>query len=249
MWRAEPSISEEIMRVDNRGNSNAALCHAYDLGIIDYNKALRLQEQLVKARFADYIPDTVLFLQHPPVLAIGAAGGEENIIADSDVLAEEGIAVVRTDRGGNITVHEPGQLVGYPIFNLDVRGRDLHQYVRNLEEVVIRTLRDYSIAAHRNSRQPGVWVGEDKVCALGIRVSRWVTKHGFALNVNNELKGFSHVHPCGITNGRVTSISRLTGHNVTIEEVMPNIIEHFTQVFNVALHIEPADNLGKFYVN
>ncbi len=236
------------MRVDNQGNSNATLCHIYNLGVIDYNKALRLQEQLVKARLADDIPDTVLFLQHPPVLAIGASGGEDNIIGDRDVLAEEGIAVVHTDRGGNITVHEPGQLVGYPIFNLDIRGKDLHQYVRNLEEVVIKTLRDFSIAAHRNSGNPGVWIGEDKVCALGIRVSRWVTKHGFALNVNNELKCFSHVHPCGVTNGRVTSMSLLTGHNVRIEDIMPHIIGHFAQVFNVTMKLEPPENLGKYYV-
>ena len=229
--------------------SKTKLCQAYNLGIVEYNKALQLQGRLVNARLAGDIPDTILFLQHPPVLTVGVFGGEENIIVPRDVLADEGVAIVRTDRGGNITCHEPGQLVGYPIFNLSTKGRDLHQYVRNLEEVIIRTLCDYSIDAQRDAKHPGVWVGERKICALGIRVTRWVTKHGFALNVNNELKHFSHVRPCGIANGEVTSMSRLLGHEVMIEDVMLRIVNHCTQVFNIAIELKSPEQFAKYYAN
>jgi len=235
--------------MEGYSTSKTELCQAYDLGIIEYNKALQLQGRLVSARLANDIPDIILFLQHPPVLTIGVFGGEENIIVPRDVLADEGVAIVRTDRGGNITCHEPGQLVGYPIFNLNTKGRDLHQYVRNLEEVIIRTLCDYSIGAQRDSKHPGVWVGEEKICALGIRVTRWVTKHGFALNVNNELKHFSHVHPCGIANGGVTSMSRLLGHEVMIKDVMLCIVNHCTQVFNIAVELKSPKQFAKYYAN
>lgn len=234
--------------MEGHDTSKAEPCQAYDLGLMAYNKALELQGQLVKARLANVIPDTILFLQHPPVLTTGTSGGEENIVVDKDILAEEGVAIIRTDRGGNITVHEPGQLVGYPIFNLNTRGRDLHQYVRNLEEVIIRTLGDYSITAHRNSKHPGVWVGEEKICALGIRLTKWVTKHGFALNINNELKYFSHVHPCGITNSGVTSMSRLMGHKVRIDNVRLCLTKHCAQVFNIAIKLESPAHLHKYYV-
>ena len=188
------------------GTSKAELCQAYILGVTGYNEALQLQEQLVKAHLAGEIPNTILFLQHPPVLTIGTSG-EENIIASLDKLANEGVEIIHTDRGGNITYHGPGQLVGYLIFNLNDDSKDVHQYVHNLEEVIIRMLQDYSIAAHRDSMYPGVWVGEEKICALGIRITNWVTKHGFALNINNELKYFSYINPCGITDRGVTSLS------------------------------------------
>ncbi len=221
----------------------AGHCRAYYLGIVEYTEALRLQEQLVKARIAGDIPDTVLFLQHPPVITIGAYGRGENVIASRDVLSNEGVAIVYTDRGGDITVHEPGQLVGYPIFNVNSKGKDLHQYVRNLEEVVIRTLNDYSIAAHRDSAYPGVWVGEEKICAIGIRVSRWVTKHGFALNINNDLKNFSYINPCGITDRSVTSMSRLLARELNIRSVMLRIIEHCSQIFELEITIEEPSEL------
>ncbi len=216
----------------------AEFCRAYYLGVIEYNEAMRLQERLVEARISRQIPDTILFLQHPPVLTIGASGREENIIAPRNVLADEGVTIVYTDRGGDITVHEPEQLVGYPVFDLSTKGKDLHQYVRNLEEVVIRTLGEYSITAHRLPGYTGVWVGDEKICAIGIRVSKWGTKHGFALNVNNGLKCFSYIHPCGITDRGVTSMSRLLGHEVSIDDVVLHIIEHCSQVFNLDTKLE-----------
>jgi len=216
----------------------AELCRAYYLDVIDYGEALQLQERLVKARLAGDIPDTILFLEHPPVLTMGTSASEDNIIIQRDVLANEGVTIVSSDRGGCITAHEPGQLIGYPILNLKAKGRDLHQYIRNLEEVIIRTLCDYSIPAHRDPNHPGVWVGEEKICAIGIRVSRWVTKHGFALNINNDLKYFSCVHPCGITDKGVTSMSRLLGHEANVGNVMLRIIEHCSQVFNLKIQLQ-----------
>lgn len=229
-------VGEPEVRNTERGQ-------AYDLGIIDYARALRLQEQLVKARIADEIPDTILFLQHFPVITLGTSGKDRNILFPRDLLKNEGMALFNTDRGGDITVHEPGQLVGYPIINLTTKGRDLHQYVRNLEEVVIRTLNDYSIESHRDPEYPGVWVDSEKVCAIGIRVSKWVTKHGFALNINNDLKCFSYINPCGITDKGVTSMSRLLSSELDIKNVMLKIIEHFSQVFDVEIKIEESSGL------
>ena len=225
--------------------SSAALCQAYYLGVIEYGEALRLQESLVKARIAGDIPDTILFLQHPPVITMGTSAREENIIATEDSLKKEGLDIVYTDRGGDITVHEPGQLVCYPVFDLKTKERDLHLYVRNLEEVVIRTLSEFSIAAHRESSYPGVWVGEEKICAVGIRVSKWVTKHGFALNINNDLKYFSYVYPCGIIDKRVTSMSQLLGHKLNMENVMLRIIENCSQVFCSDIKLKSPEYLGR----
>ncbi len=225
--------------------SSAQACQAYYLGVIEYGEALRLQERLVEARIAGDIPDTILFLQHPPVITMGTSARGENIIAPKESLKNEGIAIVYTDRGGDITVHEPGQLVCYPVFDLKTQERDLHLYVRNLEEAVIRTLSEFSIAAHRESSYPGVWVGEEKICAVGIRVSQWVTKHGFALNVNNDLRYFSYVYPCGIADKRVTSMSRLLGHKLNMENVMLRIIENCSQVFCSDIKLKPPEYLGR----
>ena len=225
--------------------SSTELCQAYYLGLVDYAEALRLQDKLVEARIAGDIHDTILFLQHPPVITMGTSAREENIIAPRDSLKNEGIDIVYTDRGGDITVHEPGQLVCYPVIDLRTRERDLHLYVSNLEEVVIRTLSEFSIAAHRDPDYPGVWVGDKKICAVGIRVSKWVTKHGFALNVNNDLRYFSYVHPCGITDKRVTSMSRLLWHKLNIENVMLRIIDNFSQVFCSDIKLKPPEHLRR----
>ena len=190
----------------------------------------------MRLRLEGEISDVILFLEHHPVLTIGASGGKENIIASRDALAFQGVTIVHTDRGGNITYHGPGQLVGYLIFDLKTRGSDLHQYMRNLEEVIIRTLSDFNIAGNRDPRYPGVWVGQEKICAVGVRVRRWVTKHGFALNINNGLEAFSYINPCGITNRGVTSMSRLLGYKLKIEDVISSMSRHLLQIFDI--HIE-----------
>ncbi len=226
--------------------SMTSLCRVYDLGVVEYEESLRLQDELVSARIAGDIPDVILFLQHPPVFTIGASGSEANIIASRDLLDSEGISVLHIDRGGDITYHGPGQLMGYLIFDLKANGRGIHQYVRNLEEVVIRTLDAFSIPAYRYPQCPGVWVGQGKICALGIRVSRWVTKHGFALNVNTDLEYFNYIIPCGITDRRVTSMSRLLGRDIALEDVTSCMLEQCAQVFNTDIRQGSVEELNRF---
>jgi len=223
--------------------SKAILCRTYDLGTVEYNKSLQLQNNLVSARIAGEIPDTMLFLQHFPVLTIGVSGKEEDIIVPEDLLDDEDIAVFYTDRGGGVTYHGPGQLVGYLIFDLQTKGKDIHRFVRNLEEVIIRTLDTFSIPAYVDPQYPGVWVEQAKICALGIRVTRWVTKHGFALNVNTDPRHFSFIIPCGITDRQVTSMSQLLGHDIALEDVTSCILEQCAEVFDIDIKQESVKEL------
>lgn len=221
-------------------------CRAYNLGLVEYQKALELQNRLVAERIAGEIPDTILFLQHPPVITIGRTGSEENILVPKDLLTAEGISVYHTDRGGDVTVHCPGQMVVYLILDLKPRETGLHQFVRSLEEIAIQTLQSYSITSQRDSRYPGVWAGQEKICALGVRVSRWVTKHGLALNVNNGLKYFSYINPCGIRDRKVTSISRILHSPVPMEEVASIVLEQCSRVFGTEIKLEPAEGLYSY---
>ena len=227
--------------------SESNLCQAYDLGIIEYEKALQLQNNLVSTRLNDEIPDIILFLQHPSVVTIGLSGSEENVIASKELLIDKGIRVLHVDRGGDVTYHGPGQLVGYPIFDLSTKGKDIHQFVRNLEKVIIQTLDTFSIPAYHDSQYPGVWVGREKICALGIRVTRWVTKHGFALNVNPDLSHFNYITPCGIADREVTSIAQLLGHNIAMEDVTTCLLEQYAQVFNVTISRTSTEELNYHY--
>jgi lipoate-protein ligase B len=226
--------------------SEANVCQVYDLGIVDYEKSLHLQNRLVSARIAAEISDTLLFLQHPSVLTIGASGNEGEIIVPKDLLAQEKIATYNIDRGGGITYHGPGQLVGYPIIDLRTKGIGTTQYVRHLEEVIIRTLAAFSLKANRDPKYPGVWVGQDKICALGIRVIHWVTMHGFALNVNTDLKYFTYITPCGIIDRQVTSMSQLLGRDVALDDVLSCIIEHWAQVFDMTIEQGTLEELSHY---
>jgi lipoate-protein ligase B len=208
-------------------------CLVFNLGMVDFTEASQLQSELIEQRIAGKIADVILFLQHPPVITVGAFGGEQNIMVPRDVLEKEGISVTHTDRGGDVTYHGPGQLVVYPILDLKTRGRDLHQYVHDLEEVIISTLNDYSLKAHRDPDYPGIWVGQEKICAMGIRVIHWVTKHGFALNINNDLTPFSYINPCGITGRGVTSMKQLLGRELEIDDVTNGIIRRFSAIFGM----------------
>jgi len=236
-----------ITETSEASTAKPDLCRVYDLGLVEYTKAQQLQDKLVQERFLHNIPDVLLFLQHPPVLTIGASGGEQHITVSRDTLVKQGITVLPADRGGNITCHGPGQLVGYPIFNLSNKGRDLHQYMRNLEEIIITTLHDFSIPAHRVPGYTGVWVGEEKICAMGIKVTHWITKHGFAININNDLEHFSFIHPCGIADRGITSMSQLLGHQVMIEEVKARISHHFSVIFNLNVRQGSAEQLTYAY--
>ena len=229
--------------------SRATLCRTYDLGIIEYDKSLQLQNNLVSARLAGEIPDIILLLQHFPVLTIGLSGKEDDIIVPRNLLDDEGVSTFRTDRGGGVTYHGPGQLTGYLIFDLKTKGKDIHQFVRNLEEVIIRTLDAFSIPAYINPKYPGVWVGQDKICALGLRVTHWVTKHGFALYVNTDLRYFNYIIPCGITDKQVTSMSQLLGYDIALEDVTSCILEQCAEVFSIDIKQESAEELNSYYVH
>jgi len=245
------SISKKLESLMNEWRepiSNTTLCRTYDLGIADYYKSLQLQNNLVSARIAGEVSDIILLLQHSPVLTIGVSGKEEDIIVSRDLLDNEGVSIFHTDRGGGITYHGPGQLTGYLIFDLKTRGKNIHQFVHNLEEVIIRTLDAFSIPAYVDPQYPGVWVGQDKICALGIRVTRWVTKHGFALNVNTDLRYFNFIIPCGITDRQVTSMSQLLGHDVALEDVTSRILEQCAEVFNIGIKQESVEELNGYYV-
>src|SRR6185503_16437013 len=196
------------------------------LGLVPYDEALAMQRQLVEERRAGRVPDLLLLLQHPAVITLGVKGdgGRANIVATPERLTELGIGVHETGRGGDVTYHGPGQIVGYPILNLDPDRRDVHRYVRDLEEVMIRVCTDYGVTAGRIKGLTGAWVGDEKIGAIGVRISRWITSHGFAFNVNTNLADFQLIVPCGIADHGVTSLEKATGGTLKIEEVEDRLI-------------------------
>ena len=200
------------------------------LGLVPYAEALALQRSLVDERRAGHIGDTLLLLEHPHVITLGVRGdgGRSHLLASSETLAARGVEVHETGRGGDITYHGPGQLVGYPIIDLKPDRCDVHRYVRDLEGVLIRTASDYGIDAGRVEGLTGVWVGNEKLAAIGVRIARWITSHGFALNVTSDLDFFKLIVPCGIADRGVTSLSRLVGRPIDIAEVATRTAEHFT---------------------
>lgn len=209
---------------------NEQLC-CIDLGRIGYGEALELQKKLFERRLAGCIPDTLLLLEHDPVITIGTAGGGENLLVDEARVRAAGVEIHRTDRGGNITYHGPGQLVGYPIFDLRDHGRDVHLFLRNLERSVIDVLAHYGIEGEAIPKLTGVWVGGDKICSIGVAVRRWITYHGFALNVSPDFGHWSFIHPCGLVGKEVTSIQRILGKEVGIAEAKVLAAEKVGEVF------------------
>jgi lipoyl(octanoyl) transferase len=203
------------------------------LGRIEYADGVALQKDLVEARRAGTIPDTLLLLEHPPVITLGVKtrGGTPHVLADAATLAAHGIVVHESGRGGDVTYHGPGQLVGYPILDLNPDRRDVHRYVRDLEEVLIRAAATYGIVADRVAGLSGAWVGEEKLAAIGVRISRWITSHGFALNVTTDLSHFGLIVPCGIGDRGVTSLSKLLGRAVEMAEVEGRVVAAFAEVF------------------
>jgi lipoyl(octanoyl) transferase len=192
-----------------------------------------LQRALVEERRANRVPDLLILLQHPPVITVGVRGdgGRSHIIADTDRLAALGVAVSETGRGGDVTYHGPGQIVGYPILDLRPDRCDVHRYVRDVEEVMIRTCVDYGVPAGRITGLTGAWVGPEKIGAIGVRISRWITSHGFAFNVSTDLAYFDLIVPCGIADRGVTSLQRVRGRSVNIADVEESLACHFAAVF------------------
>lgn len=191
-----------------------------DLGTIDFQEAYAIQEQLAAEVFAGSAPETLLLLEHPPVYTIGSGGNEANLL-------DPAIAAVRINRGGDVTWHGPGQLVGYPIVNLGMRRRDLHRYLRFLEELLIAVAADFRVESWRVPGRTGVWTGEGKLASIGVGVRRWVTMHGFALNVSASLADFGRINPCGIAGCPVTSLGREGGLSVTMAEVKKRVADRF----------------------
>lgn len=209
----------------------------YKLGLVPYGEALQLQLRLLEKRRKGEIEDTLLLLEHPPTFTTGRKGDMKNLLAAESHLNKAGIHFEVISRGGDITFHGPGQLVGYPIMNLNDMGRDIHRYLRNLEEMIIQTLGNYGIESRRVEGVTGVWVKWHKIASIGVGVKRWITYHGFALNVNTDLAYFDMIVPCGIQNVKITSIQRWLASNEEIDmaEVEENIIKAFSQVFGLTL--------------
>lgn len=211
----------------------------------DYQEKLLKQNVEIKTRYhsaqqrhqKSTTTNYLLFVEHPPVYTLGKTGHEENVLLDEMEMQERGILFVRTNRGGDITFHGPEQIVGYPILDLEKFGTDIGKYLRNLEEIIIRTLEEYGIKGERSSGETGVWLDsgfpgrERKIAAFGVRCSRWITMHGFAFNVNTDLQYFEGIVPCGIKNKQVTSLSRELGRTIDLGEVKEKIKTHFEEVF------------------
>ena len=208
-----------------------------DLGVIAYAPACELQRELVQARKANAVPDVLLICEHPHVITLGRNGKREHLHAGRRVLDQMRVEFRSTDRGGDITYHGPGQIVGYPILDLTAHRRDVRWYVEQLEEAMIRATTAFGIAGRRSEGAHGVWVdtpaGEDKLAALGVHLSRWVTSHGFAYNVSTDLRYFDLIVPCGIPGKRATSLEKLLGKTVSREEALAHLIEQFGNVFGV----------------
>jgi lipoyl(octanoyl) transferase len=204
------------------------------LGLIGYDEAHALQRQLVEERRAGHVPDLLLLLEHPPVITLGVRSevARANVVASDERLAALGIAVHETGRGGDVTYHGPGQIVGYPILDLRPDRCDVHKYVRDLEEVMIRTCADYGVAATRIAGLTGTWLGAEKIGAIGIRISRWITSHGFAFNVRTDLDHFTLIVPCGISDRGVTSLEKATGQSIPTRDVEEAIVRCFADVFD-----------------
>jgi lipoyl(octanoyl) transferase len=207
------------------------------LGRVEYREALELQEMLVEQRKLGLIPDQLLLLEHPDVITLGVKtrNDRSHVLASAETLEAEGVSVLATGRGGDVTFHGPGQLVGYPIFDLKPDRCDVHQYVRDLEEGLIRAVAEFGIQAGRVQGLTGIWVGpggrEAKLAAIGVRISRWVTSHGFALNVSTDLSRFGLIVACGIEDKPVTSMERVLGRPVPMAEVEDAVIRAFASVF------------------
>ncbi len=205
-------------------------CCLRELGRTDYGTALELQRQLIAERQQGLIPDQLLLLEHPHVITLGRNGHASNLLASGEVLSRAGISFYPTDRGGDVTYHGPGQLVGYPIIDLREWKRDVGAYVRAVEQVIIDTLADYGISAGRIPKLTGVWVDDRKIAAIGVHISRWVTSHGFALNVSTDLSYFQYIVPCGLTKP-VTSMAAL-GVGASLQEVGRTLAADFGRVFD-----------------
>jgi lipoyl(octanoyl) transferase len=256
--------------------STVSSCLQIDLGLVGYAEAWELQKRLVAARKANAIDDVLLFCEHPHVITLGRSGNRANLLAGENILRQKGVEYFETTRGGDITYHGPGQIVGYPILNLAAIRRDVVWYVRTLEEAMIRVTAELGIAAHRDPGKTGIWVkpagtqgdsrvtavipsaseesavelsneqAPEKLAAIGVHISRWVTSHGFAYNVATDLRYFELIVPCGIAGRKATSLEKLLQRNVSLAEIKPLLAKHVGEVFGLTVRTaEPAELFTK----
>ena len=214
-------------------------CEVHRLHLVTYENGMKLQQKLVELRQRDEIADQLLLLEHPPVITLGRGGNAANLLAPPNVLAENGVRFFESTRGGDITYHGPGQVIGYPILHLGEGNRDVRKYVTRLEEVLIRTVAEYGIDAVRREGKRGIWVGTNKIAAIGVRIARWVTSHGWALNVSTNLDHFRLITPCGIRGMGVTSIEREIGRAVSLDDVREVLAAKFAEIFERDLVARP----------
>lgn len=208
-----------------------------ELDQIGYMEAFDLQKKLVDARSGGRVGDILILLEHPPVFTANRDTTFKNILVSDEVLAQQGIEVCRTDRGGDVTYHGPGQIVGYIIMDLKHRGKDLHRYIRDVEQLIIDTLSDFGIESSRDPDHPGVWAGRDKVAAIGIAVkSGWITMHGFALNVNPNMAHYNLIIACGIADKGVTSMKSLLGREIEIQTVRDRLSANYAKLFSANMN-------------
>lgn len=215
------------------------------MGRVPYGTAWNIQRQMVNKRRSGQFQDAIILLEHDPIYTIGRAGSRKNIIVPTAKLEDENIMVVEVDRGGDITYHGPGQLVGYPVLDLAMHGRDLHRYVRQLEEVIIRTIGFYNIQGWREQGLTGVWTEKGKIAAIGVGVKGWVSMHGFALNIKPDMKYFKMINPCGITDRPVASME-MFGVKASLENVADVLIQNFAEVFEIEI-ISSEEQIGCNY--
>lgn len=237
-------------------------CQIVDLGLIGYAEAYELQKRLVAARKADAIVDVLLLCEHTPVITQGRNGKREHLLVSESVLRQRNVEFYESSRGGDVTYHGPGQLVGYPILHLGAIRKDVVWYVRMLEEVMIRTSAEFGVTAHREEGKTGIWVGNEdktftqrsqssqsgetaaeKLGAIGVHISRWVTSHGFAYNVATDLRNFDLIVPCGIAGRKATSLEKLLGRAVRLEDVAPKVARHFGEVFGLKMTASSREEL------
>jgi lipoyl(octanoyl) transferase len=222
-------------------------CSVIDLGLLGYGQAWELQKRVVAARKAGELEDLLLFCEHPHVITLGRNGKRGNLLATENVLRQKGVEYFETSRGGDITYHGPGQIVGYPILNLGAIKRDVVWYVRMLEEVMIRASADFRVTAQREEGKTGIWVGEgsaaEKLAAIGVHISRWVTSHGFAYNVATDLRYFDLIVPCGIVERKATSLEKLLERQVGSDQVKRPLAKHFGEVFGLQMKMVGVQQL------
>jgi len=212
-------------------------CNFVQLGRMSYEEALELQGDIAEARRDNRIEDTLLLLEHPSVITIGRSGNSKNILASREILEREGIRLYTVDRGGDVTYHGPGQLIGYPIIDLANHGKDIHLYVYGVENSIVELLkREYAVETEIVQGHVGVWYSAEKIAAIGVTVRSWITTHGFALNVDPDMNHFAMIHPCGIRDRGVTSLSKILNRKVTVDEVAKKYPKYFGETFGVEMN-------------